>query len=209
MTIGARSAPRAAWGRVRERIAFVGQQGRGPYSGRGPRSRLSSCCWSFCSRFSRSSEFSTRPWVHAFFGVKEGTEKFRILEFVGVGMGGVFAGHRGDDRQPSRRGDGGDREAAGGGQPGRGGRAAAGAAEERHRASGPPSRIRCAWAGPTSSSIWRGTPGSCVRRRWTSSAPTSAGRRGETGISGKVQGETVGRGPEPVDPVVCGGTRSL
>ena len=29
-------------------------------------------------------------WVHAFFGVKEGTDKFRILEFVGVGMGGVL-----------------------------------------------------------------------------------------------------------------------
>ncbi len=29
-------------------------------------------------------------WVHAFFGVQEGTEKFRILEFVGVGMGGVL-----------------------------------------------------------------------------------------------------------------------
>ena len=30
-------------------------------------------------------------WVHGFFfGVPEGTEKFRILEFVGVGMGGVL-----------------------------------------------------------------------------------------------------------------------
>ena len=29
-------------------------------------------------------------WVYAFFGVQGGTEKFRILEFVGVGMGGVL-----------------------------------------------------------------------------------------------------------------------
>ena len=29
-------------------------------------------------------------WVHRFFGVETGTGKFRILEFIGVGMGGVL-----------------------------------------------------------------------------------------------------------------------
>ena len=29
-------------------------------------------------------------WVYCFFGVETGTEKFRILEFIGVGMGGVL-----------------------------------------------------------------------------------------------------------------------
>ena len=29
-------------------------------------------------------------WVHRFFGVEPGTGKFRILEFIGVGMGGVL-----------------------------------------------------------------------------------------------------------------------
>ena len=33
---------------------------------------------------------SDPAWVYRFFGVEEGTEKFRILEFVGVGMGGAL-----------------------------------------------------------------------------------------------------------------------
>ena len=33
---------------------------------------------------------SDPAWVYCFFGVAEGTEKFRILEFIGVGMGGML-----------------------------------------------------------------------------------------------------------------------
>ena len=33
---------------------------------------------------------SDPAWVYCFLGMAEGTEKFRILEFVGVGMGGVL-----------------------------------------------------------------------------------------------------------------------
>ena len=34
--------------------------------------------------------FSDPAWVYCFFGVKTGMEKFRILEFIGVSMGGVL-----------------------------------------------------------------------------------------------------------------------
>ena len=33
---------------------------------------------------------SDPAWIYCFFGMEKGTEKFRILEFVGVGMGGVL-----------------------------------------------------------------------------------------------------------------------